>query len=587
MGTQDRPRTQKSRNRKRTQMLKRRKQILKRRISIFIILVIAVIVGAILIKKYSPSKEESDLDKYYGIEHEDQVAVIIDDKIVSAKGKFFDDKPYLEYSVVRDYLNGRIYVDINENVLLYTLAEGTIRAEVGSQNYTFQKETQSKDYVILKMEGNEAYIALDFIKEYTNIEFQTYKDPERIVVVSEWGEKTVATVRKDTKLRIEGNIKSSILTELSKKDKITIIEKEDEWTKVLTKDGFIGYINNGHLKDEAVELVDRAFEVQKYPNITKNYTINMGWHVVEDKSVNNTVLQTIADTKGLTTISPTWFSVADTDGDLKSLASSQYVNYVHQSNMEVWAQVSDVNVDSFELLSHTSNRENLVNQLMAEVVRYSIDGINVDFQNISQECGEHYLQFLRELSVKCRQIGIILAVSNAAPTADNEHYNLKEQGTVVDYVIIKNYDEHDQDSSESGPTASLEFVKNGIKEALKDVPSEKLINAVPFYTRLWKEVVVEGEDEDTIQITSELYRMKTSMDVIEDAKAEIVLDADTNQNYAEWEVEGATYKIWLEDETALEAKLQLMKEYKLAGTAGWRLGYESSSVWDLIMKYVN
>lgn len=603
MGERIRPRTQKSRNRMRAQMLKRRKKILKMRIGFFIMLIIAVIIGAVLIKKYSPSKEEANLEKYYGITQESQVAVVIDNEIVQAAGKIFDGKTYLEYSVVRDYLNGRFYVDINENILLYTLADGTIKAEVGSQEYTFQKESKEKDYVILKMEGNAAYIALDFVQEYTNMEFQTYEDPERIVIVSEWGEKTVATVRKSTKLRSEGNIKSSILTSLSRKDKVTIIEKEKEWAKVRTKDGFIGYINSSHLKDEAVEIVDRAFKTQKYPNISKNYTINMGWHVVEDKSVNNTVLQTIADTKGLTTISPTWFTVADTDGDLTSLVSSQYVNYAERSNIEVWARVSDCEGGinsaeaSYELLSHTSNRENLVSQLIAEVLRNNIDGINVDFENISKECGEHYLQFLRELSVMCRQNGIILSVSNPVPSEDNAHYNLEEQGIVVDYVIIKNYDEHEQGSPVSGPVASLEFVENGIKKALESVPNEKLINAVPFYTRLWTETPKSEEElaaeegteaaEYAVKVTSELYRMKTSKSAVENAGAEIVLDADTNQNYAQWEVEGATYKIWLEDETALEAKLQLMKEYKLAGTAAWRLGYESSSVWDLIMKYVN
>lgn len=589
MGERIRPRTQKSRNRQRAQMLRRRKQILKRRIGLSIVSIIAVILGAILIYKFSPSKEKADLEKYYGITKENQVAVVIDNEIMQATGKIFDGEPYLEYSVVRDYLNERFYVDINENILLYTLADGTIKAEVGSKGYTFQKQSTEKDYVILKMEGSVAYIALDFVKEYTDIEFETYEEPERIVVVSDWGEKTVATVRKNTKLRDGANRKSSILTTLSKKEQVTIIEKEGRWTKVRTEDGFIGYLKNSQLKDEANVLVDRAFEKQVYPNISKNYTINMGWHMVEGPSVNDTVLQTIADTKGLTTISPTWFTITDTDGAIKSLASSRYVNYVHQSDKEIWAVVSDSDgeIDSpeevCELLSHTSNRENLVNQLMAEVFKYNLDGINVDFENVSEECAAHFLQFLRELSVKCRQNGIVLAVNNAAPTAENAHYNLAEQGRIVDYVILKNYDEHDEDSLKSGPTASIAFVKDGLKEALKVVPNEKLIQAVPFYTRLWKEETLN----DVVIVTSELYRMKTSEAVVEDAGAEIVLDADTNQNYAEWEVGGATYKIWLEDETALEAKLQLMKENQLAGVAAWRLGYESSSVWDLILKYVN
>ena len=597
-----RPRTQNSRNSRRAYLKRRRQRELVHKIILFIILIVGIIGGALLIKLFGPSKERVNLDKYYGIENENQLAIIIDNEIVGAKGIVIDDNPYVEYSVVRDYLNSRFYVDVNENIMLYTLPEETIRVNVGSKDYTLRKETKSKDYTILKMEGNIAYIALEFVKEYTNIEFSVYDDPNRVVIVSDWTPK-VATVKKDTQIRTDNNVKSEILTGVSKKSEVTIIDKKGNWKQVRTEDGVIGYMKGRCLKKEEIRFIERNFQEQIYPNISKDYTINMAWHVVSNRDANNNVLEMIANTKELTTISPTWFMVKDTKGNLTSLASSQYVNYAHQLGIEVWALVKDFDggigsrEETYELLSHTTTRENLTNQLVGKALEYKLDGINVDFENVSKECGEHYLQFLRELSLKCRQNEIILSVDNPIPSQYSTQYDLEEQGKIVDYVIIMGYDEHHKGSLESGPVASYDFVKKGIEDALKEVPKEKLINAVPFYTRLWKEVektaeeleAQEGTDaaEYPYKVTSEAYGMSKIHIAIENAGAKVKVDKATGQNYAEWVAGDATYKVWLEDEAALEAKLKLMKEHDLAGVAAWRLGFEKSDIWELILKYVN
>lgn len=355
MEERTRPRTEHSnqnRNRRRARARKLRKRNLAIKVFLFFIIIVGVIGGAFFMKKYGPSKEKADLNEYYGIEKEDQLAVVIDNEVLGAKGIVLDGKAYVEYSVVRDYLNGRFYVDYNENILLYTLPEGTIRADVGSIEYTLQKEKTSVGYTILKIEGDMAYIALDFVQAYTNIDFQTYEDPNRVMIVSDWGETTVATIKRDTQVRYRGGVKSPILTEVSKKDTVTVIENEDNWKKVRTKDGFIGYVKTSCLKNETVETISREFEEQVYPNISKDYTINLAWHMVTNRTANDSVLSTIADTKGLTTISPTWFTVADTQGNINSLASSQYVNYAHQSNIEVWALVRDFDggIDSYDFV---------------------------------------------------------------------------------------------------------------------------------------------------------------------------------------------------------------------------------------------
>ena len=585
------------------QSRRRRKRNLGIKVAALVILVVVIVAAAFLWKKYSPSKEEYDLSKYYGIENEGQLAITVDNQVVEPYGMIEDGKAYVQYEIVRDYINSRFYWDPNENVLLYTLPKDMVTVEVGSKDYNVSKEKKSEDYVILKTEGSTAYIALDFVQQYTNIEYELYNEPNRVMIVSDWGDMTVAAVKKNTQVRYQGGVKSPILTQIKKKDEVTVLENEGDWRKVRTKDGFIGYVKSNALKKEEKKNISRAFEEQEFTSIKKDYTINMAWHNVTNNEANSVVLQRIADSKGLTTIAPTWFHVENTDGNMNSIASADYVNYAHQANIEVWATIRDFDggissyEESYELLRYTSKRENLINQLMAEALRVGIDGINVDFEKISDECGEHYIQFIRELSVRCRQNGIVLSIDNYVPKGYNMQYNRKEQGIVADYVIIMGYDEHYGGSPVAGPVASYNFVREGIEETLKEVPAEKVINGIPFFSRLWEETPKTAEElaeqqgteaaQYDMKVESQAFGMAASRAKIDEAGAELTWNDELKQNYATWTVENTTYEIWLEDEQSIEEKLKLMKEYKLAGTSAWALGQESPEVWNLIQKYVN
>ena len=148
----------------RARMRRRRKRQRMIRFVLLIILIIAAIAGIILWKRYSPSKEQYDMKKYYGIEKDGQVGITVDNKVVEAEGKLAGGKVYVAYNIVRDYINSRFYWDPNENVLLYMLPEDMISVDVGSKDYSISKKKKSEDYVILKTEGNTAYIALDFVQ---------------------------------------------------------------------------------------------------------------------------------------------------------------------------------------------------------------------------------------------------------------------------------------------------------------------------------------------------------------------------------------------------------------------------------------
>ena len=587
----------------RARMRRRRKRQRMIQFVLLIILIIAAIAGIILWKRYSPSKEQYDMKKYYGIEKDGQVGITVDNKVVEAEGKLEGGKVYVAYNIVRDYINSRFYWDPNENVLLYMLPEDMISVDVGSKDYSISRKKKSEDYVILKTEGNAAYIALDFVQQYTNIDYEVSNNPDHVMIRTKWGKTDVATVKKNTQVRYQGGVKSPVLAELKKKDEVTVVESEQNWKKVRTADGVIGYVKNKALKNEEKKNITRKFEEQDYSNISKDYTINMAWHNVTNQDANNAVAQRIAQTKGLTTLAPTWIHVADTNGNISSIASADYVSYAHKQNVEVWMTVRDFDggisseKESYELLSYTSRRETLITQLIAEALRVGVDGINVDFEKISDKCGEHYIEFIRELSVKCRQNGLVLSVDNYVPKSFNTQYDRKEQGIVADYVVIMGYDEYYAGSPEAGPVSSYNYVKEGITETLKEVPAEKVISGIPFFTRLWKETPKteeelksdKGTDAEQYSATveSDAYGMDNAQALVKQAGVDTTWDKKAGQNYATWEADGSKYEIWLEDSKSIEAKLKLMKKYKLAGTAEWSLGQESSDIWNLIQKYVN
>lgn len=94
------------------------------------------------------------------------------------------------------------------------------------------------------------------------------------------------------------------------------------------------------------------------------------------------------------------------------------------------------------------------------------------------------LSFIRELSIACRANNIILSIDNYVPEY-TYYYNRREQGIVADYVVIMGYDETLPSSETPGPVASLNFVRKGITDTLNVVDKSKVINGIPFYSRVW------------------------------------------------------------------------------------------------------
>lgn len=552
---------------------------------VLIIMIGCVSFGGKIIEKYSYSKERADLDEYYRISDSEDTAIVLQNEIIEERARLIEGTYYLDLATVHKYFNDRFYEDKNERLLLYTLPSEIVRTNIGSSVKETASGSVDLGYIAARYEEDTLYVAMDYVKQYTNFSYEAFTEPNRVQIETIWDETQVSTVKKDTQVRKKGGIKSEILTEISKGDKVTVLEPMETWTKVKTADSIIGYIENKRLEEVRSELPVPVtdYTEPEYTSLTRDYKINLGWHVVAAAAGNDTLQSVTAMTEGLNVISPTWFKVCDNEGGFTSLASAEYVNRAHEMGLEVWALIENIeykdSIDMYAILSSTSTRAKLIDNLVSTVQEYNIDGINLDFEQISMDCGEHYIEFIRELSIPCREKGIVLSIDDPVPTGYTSHYNRREQGIVADYVIIMGYDEHYAGSEEAGSVASINFVEGGIEETVKQVPADKVINAIPFYTRIWE---TTGDS-----ISSQAVGMDMAEEYIRAHNIDVEWDETTCQNYGEYKSGDTLCQVWLEDEKSIEVKLNIMEKYGIAGVAAWRLGFEKPIIWDEIGAYMS
>ncbi len=564
-----------------------KKKIIPVIVALVLILVIGVAgIGRKLLDKYSYSRELADMDAYYGVS-EGQLAILLQDDWISEKAVLIGGAVYFDLDTVHDYLNEGFYVDINEQKLLYTTANDTVQALFGSGEYTDKNGSHSMGYVICQVQGDVVYLAADYVKLFTNFAYYVYD--RHLQLYTQWGEKQTMEIAKDTQVRQLGGIKSPVLREMEKGEVVELLEEMETWSKVKTSDSIIGYVENKRLTNRGMEteVPVTDYVAEEYTSISMQGKVSLGFHAIGGEGGNATLSDMLAEGKGINVIAPTWFSLTDNEGNFRSFANAQYVEQAHGSGLQVWGVWDNFNyknetgaeVSSYEVLSSTTKRGKLVQSIVDTSTEYKLDGVNIDFEGLTEDSGIHYVQFLKELSVLCRSSGLILSVDNYVPFHFNNYYRLDIQGLVTDYVIIMGYDEHWHGSGDPGSVASINYVSNGLDKTLEQVPEEKVVNALPFYTILWK--------TDGTEVTDQYITLNNVGDYLARVNAVPEWDETTCQNYAEWESGGATYQIWVEDAESISVKLNVMNVKNLGGVAVWRLGYGTPEAWELIANYAD
>lgn len=556
---------------------------MRRKSILFLTMIGSMIAALFLYYFYLSNARRMSLQQYYHVQS-GEMAIVLQAERSNEKAVLLNDRVYVPLELVQEQINERFYLDVHEKQILFTTPTQLIQTSIGSKEYESNQTLESSGYPLSEQKSGTVYVCLDFVKKLTGISFQVYEKPSRVVIDLTPEKKTVATLKKNAKLRYQPSWKGVIVADLKKQQSIQIVaQKNNEETgfcRVMTQDGVIGYVKKRCLGKKMIKLEKERTKQPVYTNIRKDRPIHLVWHQVTNQMANTYLESLLSKTKGINTISPTWFSVVGEDGTISSLASSNYVQKAHEMGLEVWGLVDDFQkrVSMYRVLSSTTVRQQLIKNLMNQVETYGLDGLNVDFENISKETAQHYIQFIRELSIVCREKQIVLSIDNYVPMAYSAYYNRKEQGIVADYVIAMAYDEYHSASTESGSVSSYSFVKSGIENTLKEVPKEKLIVALPFYTRLWKEEQQDGRQK----ITSKAYGMEDAERIVKENQATVLWDEQKRQYYVTFQKENTVYKMWLEEERSLEQKLQLVKESGAAGVAWWKLGLQKQEIWDMI-----
>lgn len=556
----------------------------KKAAPVLVVLILIVLVGAagvvsFLINRYKPGTEYMAGNEYFNLTDENSVALIQNGELLEEQAVLIGGEPYAAYTYVESQLNSCFYWDEETKGILLTTSGGVQTLLPGDAAVA---KTPGGQPAVQQESDGTVYISLDVVKEYTDLDYAYYSDPNRVVIRNEWDGVEQATVQSDTaQVRQKGGIKSLILADVQKGDTLLYLENLDNWCKVMTADGYTGYIQTEDISEpEAIEA--RTAKKDSYERITRDHKINLVWHQSTSTESNDAMAEMTAEMTGVNVISPTWFSVTDETGTISSLASADYVKLAHEAGREVWGLIDNFNeaFDETTDLAYASVRSRIIEQLLAEAASCGMDGINVDFENLKEAGIPHYLQFLRELTSAAHAQNLVVSVDTPVPQAYTMYYQRGEQARFVDYMIVMAYDEHFAGSEEAGSVSSLLFVQQAVEEMTRVMPADQVICGIPFYTRVWTEKFGQSA------ITSEVLGMDGAKNYAKENQMTETWDASLGQNVATVETSDARYTIWMEDEQSMEEKLKVIQSADLAGVAEWKLGFECADVWSLISEYI-
>lgn len=556
---------------------------------LLIVLAGGLAAGYVAYQKYSEGTEEANLYDYFGLSASGEGAIMLDGSILEEKCRVLNGICYLDIETVQEYLHNRFYYTERSREIRYTDADSVTVAALDQS--TWSRKTggevtqQEASYMIAFTMEDVCYVALDFVEQFVPVTHTIYTEPDRVVIDSMEGYKEMAVLKKDTPVRWRAGVKSDILTYAAKDSSVFVLDDQqvEGWTKVATADGFVGYIKKNKIKEFQMVTTTStlSYTEPEYTSISLDEKVRLGFHAVYNQDSNASLNSVLETAYNINVISPTWFYLNDNEGGFISNASKGYVDTAHENGIQVWGLVEDISydVDMYEILADSEHRTRLIEGLIAAAKEVGLDGLNIDFEHIRQKQGPHFVQFLRELSIQCRTEGLVLSVDNYPPNQGNLYYDYQEQGVVADYVILMNYDEHWGGSGDPGSTSSQSFTESSMDKLLAMVDASKVINAMPFYTRLWM-------TDSNGTVTDKAIYMKSISNAVNEWNMEVTEDAESGQKYASASVNNTLYQMWIEDLDSFENKLKAVSKRNVAGVAAWRLGYEEKAVWELIGNYI-
>ncbi len=516
----------------------------------------------------------ADFKKYYGTQKVLFINITNEEAVLPSEIKYENGEIYLPFDLVKENIDGNIYRTEEKDRIIITTPQSVIRLRSEDNKAYLNGNALELNMPVYDTE----YLPSSVLEQFYPVDLSYNEENNTLTLTYTDRQYLKGTIKKATYLKYTPEGLSLNVRKLKKGDEVKALAQGDKYTLVTTSDGLCGYILTSRISDmTAIEPTAPEVEPKQVWTCTDGKA-----NIVFDQVTNstaNTNYERIPIREGVDVICPTWFSFENTNGDIRNLADRAYVDNAHKQGIKVWGLLTDnfSSEISHAVLSDPDTREHVIKQLLAYSSLYNLDGINIDFEAVPKEDGELFVQFLRELAPMLHNEGLTLSADFFVPKAWTYHYQRGKCAEVLDYVIVMGYDQHYSGSDKAGSNAEISWSREAITATLaQNVPKEKLILGIPFYTRVWT------INNETGELSQKAMGMKAAKDFMTEKGGIIKWNEEAGQNYAEVKDAFNTYKCWFEDTDSLKLRLELVWEYDIAGTAAWKSGLETSDVWGVL-----
>lgn len=555
------------------EIAKKKKKIIRR------FIIVAVIVLLLIIAYIA--------NDYIIVEQNEKTNLVINNNNITSDLKndvlIEDDVIYLSKDDIANFFDKYIYEEQETEQIITTYDKKV--ASIGfEENIITINGSNKKIYAHAKNEDGIIYLPISEMTDVYGIEIKNIESSKVVTIDSTSREQKKAMVSKDTAVKKTTGFVSKTIDRIEKGSYVIVVSKTDDgWTKIRTENGKVGYVKNDALVNEITirENMEEEKQIEGKVNLVWDY------YSIYVKAPDRTG----TEIEGVNVVSPSFFYI-DSDGEFNDKvgeSGEEYIKWAHDNGYKVWPMVSNseedgmINVTS-EIMNSYEKRQELIENIVDVCVKYELDGINIDFENMKQEDKDLYSRFIIELTPRIKEIGQVISVDVTAPDGAETWslcFDRNVIGDVADYIIFMAYDETSTSSSKAGTTAGYDWVELSLNKFLKteEIESSKIILAVPFYTVLWT------EDEDGTA-SGKVVNMKDVENVLPEDVEKQWLE-DEKQNYVEYTENGKTKKMWIEDLESIKAKISLITENDLGGIASWEKDREDPDVWALINEELN
>ncbi len=504
----------------------------------------------------------------------------------------------LPFTVIQEHLDPHIHFDESSESVVITTDHQVIQMRTDQLTALLNDQPFTLHFPVVR-EDEALYVPVEPLKQFYPVTVNEHEGTGAVLLqkagdITRWGEVTALKSEEGKSpkpenqmvpMRTQPTIKAPILVDLQPNDRVMIWDEQDGWYRVQLESGYMGYVDESRIQLTEIEVEPEPVKEAKYiPWKPIGGKINLTW---EQVSVRTPDPSGFGEMPGLNVISPTWFHLMDGQGNIQNLADAAYVHWAHQRGYQVWALFSNSFKPDIthEALSSFESRKKMIQQLLAFVEMYDLQGINIDFENVYLKDKDLLTQFVRELTPYLHEQDAVVSIDvtiRGGSEMWSLFYDREELGKVIDYMMVMTYDEHWAASPVAGSVASLPWVEKGITDIIREdkVPASKILIGVPYYTRIWSEAIVDGEKK----VSSKAVFMDTVQSIVQEKQLKPVFLPDVGQHYVEYEEDGVLKKIWIEDEVSMRSRIELVNKLGLAGVASWRRGYESPDIWSVIQE---